>query len=1620
MAMESTAIEDMCGWCFAMLHERVAQCDGCKKWFHFECVELTEATVTEEWQCKKCEGGSAGISKEELTSGEITREINSLRRQLRERQEKEHASDCELLEGQRRERARGQEQLEVGLSRVTAAQRGRTLTYASKLASSSTMPSYWRNEASANEPELSKSQLAARNVVSGKLPTFSGNPDEWCSFKSRFDTSTRMCGFTDDENVMRLQECLTGRALRAVQCRLHQPRNLIEVMDTLEKLFGRPEVLINNILQQIRETPPPKMERLQTIVDYGVAVEELCATVRNSGLHEQLVNAALLQELVDRLPPHLRLDWGLHRRAMPSTVSLESFGTWMNAITDAAILVTPPVQEAPKRAEVRRVYSHHEGTEDNDRPRCLVCNKDDCPAGPDCAKFLAATVDERWNCLRRWRLCRTCLWKHNGRCHVTRPCGEAGCSAYHHKLLHNPTRPDRQTQSNVVSSLSHVVAGSKTLLKYVPVTVYGAGKSINTYALLDDGSAVTLMDQDLLAELGVEGYPNPICLSWTGELTREEPASRTVSLEISAADNAEKTYVMRNAHTVADLALRQQTLAVEELTAAYDYLGAADVKGYTKATPRILIGIDNLHLMTTLKTIEGSPGQPIAAKTRLGWVICGTQGTPTSRQPHSVYMCTCTEADSRLDDTLRKYFLTDHISYDSPVTILSRSDERALTILESTTRLIDERYETSLLWKSDDISLPDNRKMALKRLECLERRMKREPDLANAVNEKLTEHLSKGYVRKLLPEELTSCYARKWYLPIFPITNPNKPGKMRLVWDAAATHQGTSLNANLISGPDLLTELPAVLHKFREFKFAITADIREMYHQVKINEKDMQSQRFLWRWGNADNKPEEFVMTRMTFGATCSPASALFVKNLNAERFATDYPRAVQCIKEQHYVDDMLASTELEEEALKLAQEVELIHGKGGFALHNWRSNSTLVNIHFGCDVGYLKEINFDSSVSVEKILGMWWNWHTDTFHFKLTPKRDHELLDGQQTPTKRQVLRMLMSIYDPLGLIAGYLWFLKVILQEVWRTRAGWDVPINEDLDNWWKEWLSGLRYTEKISIPRCYRQYVTIDGLKVQLHVFVDAGKDGYAAVAYLRFENNGTTEVSLVGGKAKVAPLKYVSVPRMELQAAVVGARLASHIQRSHTQPISECILWTDSRDVMCWLDSDHRRYSIFVAHRVSEILEKSTIDDWRWVPTRHNVADECTKWGNLQRHLTNSRWFTGPEFLGKPATEWPPLQATPTETEEEARIYIGTHHIAPAPLIMFERFPRWRTLLRAMGYVSRFIMNCRSKQSGNTGPLVQEELQKAERIILREVQRQVYPAEYNMLLKPPGLSTTIRLPKTKVAYSLSTDACILAIRNFIVRKGTPIEIFSDQGTNFVGANRELIEAMKKVDKERLMEELDIPNMKWSFNPPSAPHFGGAWERMIQTVKKTLEGMPFHHLPTDPILKGMLVEAEGIINARPLTHVPVDRQEEAPLTPNHFLLGSSSGTKPLLPLDDSPIALKNNWKATQIYADVLWKRWVKSYLPTLTRRTKWFEPVEPMKVGDAVLIVDESLPRNCWPRGIVEKLTISRDGVVRKAVVLTAKGTRLERPAVKLAKIQIEREESTLEATHGGECQ
>ena len=252
------------------------------------------------------------------------------------------------------------------------------------------------------------------------------------------------------------------------------------------------------------------------------------------------------------------------------------------------------------------------------------------------------------------------------------------------------------------------------------------------------------------------------------------------------------------------------------------------------------------------------------------------------------------------------------------------------------------------------------------------------------------------------------------------------------------------------------------------------------------------------------------------------------------------------------------------------------------------------------------------------------------------------------------------------------------------------------------------------------------------------------------------------------------------------------------------------------------------------------------------------------------------------------------------------------------------------------------------------------------------------------------------------SLDTQAALMAISRFQARRGNVREIWSDNGGNLRAAEKELRRVLENLNRDEIQIKLGVDKVEWKFSPPADPEAGGVWERSVRTVKETLRAILKEHKPRYEVLLTLFCEVEKILNSTPLFHVPVDPDDDDPLTPFHFLIGRATPSYPVGNQYEQ-VDLRKRWEHAQQLSDAFWQRWVKGYLPTLAQRPKWRHHQANVEVDDVVIIADNRHPRGLWPKGVVVKVHTGADGIVRSAEIRTKHGT-LHRPVRKLIVLSV----------------
>lgn len=374
-----------------------------------------------------------------------------------------------------------------------------------------------------------------------------------------------------------------------------------------------------------------------------------------------------------------------------------------------------------------------------------------------------------------------------------------------------------------------------------------------------------------------------------------------------------------------------------------------------------------------------------------------------------------------------------------------------------------------------------------------------------------------------------------------------------------------------------------------------------MFHQIRVRQEDSSALRFLWRSPSAQGSPDVYEMQVQIFGAASSSTVCSYVLRKAAADNEKDFPGLIEKVENNCYMDNYMDSFDSEEEMIETRRKIQEGLANGGFLWTQWMSTSrTVLNtIPSNLMSDHDLDLNLDD-LPAEKTLGIMLNWQEDHFLFKVKIKLGSE--------TYRSILSDVCGLYDPLGFCTPITLPARIILQAICRMKPDWDDILPEAIIQRWEKWVADLHNLESVNIVRCMQQF---SPTSIQLHTFVDASEAGYGAVSYLLLKCEGNVTTSFVMSKCRVAPIHHLTIPRMELSAALLGARLAQTIKRALRLKIDAETYWSDSSTVLRWIYSTHCRYHTWVANRVGEILTLTEAKQWRHVLGVLNPADDCSR-------------------------------------------------------------------------------------------------------------------------------------------------------------------------------------------------------------------------------------------------------------------------------------------------------------------------------------------------------------------------------------------------------------------------
>ena len=792
-------------------------------------------------------------------------------------------------------------------------------------------------------------------------------------------------------------------------------------------------------------------------------------------------------------------------------------------------------------------------------------------------------------------------------------------------------------------------------MKVAPVRVYGRDRQIyiDTYAVLDTAAGECLCSQELTNMLGLEG------------VTRQtEVVTATGASEIGLASYL--TLEIRGYRTPEIFPI--QVVALENLTdlsehipthediARHPHMRGLKIPDHKRKKVDLLICIGESALQHTYDTRTAALGQLWASCTGLGWVVHGrdsamvVQGTPSSVMVNAVQAGSCSgkelppQGESEILEIVRRAYAIDYSEpQHSRKKLMSRVGREMFQRQRESYRVVDGRCEVGKLWRQSPHTLPDNRWMAVRSLEQLRRRLKKDGKLLSQYQQFFDKMVTNDQA-EIAEEPLGS--RPGWFLLHHPVL-----AKFRVVFNGAAPFQGKCLNDFLDKGPEHTNSLLGTVLRFRRDRYAVTADIKGMFYNIRIPEADRDFMRFLWfQDGNPDNPIVEYRLTHQVPGLTDSPSNACFA----LRQLAEDNPAGVSeatctAMRENFYMDDLCHSGPVREGVQSVVEEMPKALGAGGFHITKWLTNTSTLLAGIPPEDHKPRGKTSDSGLPAkDKALGIWWDTESDELRVQFqTPT---------QESTRRGILSYVMSPFDPCGMALPYLLDMKLLIQRLFGNEWSWDTLLTgSDLSEWTK-WVAELPALRHIG---CKRALIPDQNYKnIYLCVFTDASQRGYSAVCYVVCEYEHHSSVAFALGKVRVAPKKkLITIPRLELLGAVIGVEAAATVQEELKVKFTGVYFWTDSTTVLHWVKNPELQLKAFVANRVAKVIEGSEGATWSHVATKDNPADIGSRGLRPSQSEEIRPWLEGPPWLRTGRSTWPmsdgSSQEQPTGKELEVK-------------------------------------------------------------------------------------------------------------------------------------------------------------------------------------------------------------------------------------------------------------------------------------------------------------------------------------------------------------------------------
>lgn len=941
-----------------------------------------------------------------------------------------------------------------------------------------------------------------------------------------------------------------------------------------------------------------------------------------------------------------------------------------------------------------------------------------------CKKAYYIPLQEKLSIVKKNGLCRICLVKGHlgGQCRSNIRCQV--CSKRHLKMFcpsldcnksnemtkqkndsnEIPKQKNDDLKEKTIDSL-HSRATNEVFLQTLVVNIQGNNQMRKVRLMIDTGSSKSYVLRSTAEELGLNmQWEEDFSHSLFGGTKTKVYKHKCYKIYLSSLDGNYFCKLDALDHDVIckDISSIGYGSWIRELKNEKIHLTDTQENS---GPIEVLLGADVAGKLFTGKRVELKTGL-VAIETKLGWTLMGK--VPHSEHRYNANMAVVSML-SQEDLPISSLWDLEILGIRDPAEQKTKEESRRAVMVhfqETVRQRKDGRYEVNMPWKIEHPLLPENYELSMKRLESTTKKLEK-IGYREKYHEVFNEWLQEGVIEEVLPEQLSLPVAH--YIPHRPVikeTSSVSSMKIRPVFDASAKLPNhPSLNDCLETGINLIETIPSILARFRLHEIGVISDIRRAFLQIYLNEKDRDVLRFLWF--NNDGTLKTFRHTRVVFGVTCSPflLMAVIDHHLSKELWKKQYPEELlNKLRDSFYVDNCVTSVKTVLELNSFIESATDIMKEGMFDLRGWE-NTVIPTC--------------SSTSHKSHVLGLIWDKNSDTLEI------DYESMKFDETEkiTKRKILSIISRIFDPIGFLSPAMIQAKILLQDTWKTKESWDEEVNEEIKTKFLKWLKQLHHLKNVKISRWLG--VTSES-HLSIHTFVDASQTAFSACIFIRSETpDGVVKVQLLQAKSRITPLKKITIPRLELMAATIGARLFESIKNALKINNYETFFWTDSSTVLTWI-TRQETWSVFVNNRVTEIRKHTAPENWLHIPGNQNPADLLTR-GCGSKQLQKSMWWQGPAWLKKSKEQWPKSEVNINEKEvemEKRRTVVSANNSKNNSVVsqLATKFSKFSMMIRVLAWMLRFRV--KSKDLRRNTHLTNEELMDARKILFRSVQKECF--------------------------------------------------------------------------------------------------------------------------------------------------------------------------------------------------------------------------------------------------------------------------------------------------------